>query len=245
MKLRCAPAQLPTQLTRWGANAVMRALHRGPVTEHALPGTWRGSSRPPNATVELPRSFIVEDLLKLQKRIDRSERLMDRWGDGIPDEVRRDHARLLRKREGLLDEARQAIDKTPEWPFVAGLYAIHLPPLDVHAGVLRVHAPSRTVYRHIDLHDNDPIWPTVRAQLLKTPRGSTDQPGRPFRAQSQDGKRTLQRESSVASATLTDWLTTTASSLDLDVLLPGDYLTPTDETSDPYAPFLVLTGDIA
>ncbi|AWT34533.1 hypothetical protein DM785_02445 [Deinococcus actinosclerus] len=245
MKLRCAPAQLGTQVTRWHANAVMRALHRGPVTEHALPGTWRGTSRPPNATVELPRSFIMEDFFKVQKRIDRSERLIDTWGGEAPAELRSDYQRLIRRRDALLDEARQALDKTPEWPFVAGLYALHVPALDVQAGVLHLRVPARTCYRHIDVHDDDPIWPTVKAALNKTPRGATDQPGRPFRAQTQDGKRTLQREVSVATSALTDWLAALVPKLDMDVLADGDYLVPVTETPDPYTPFLVLTGDIA
>ena len=206
----CNEKQLPTQLERHAANALLNALRAGARFER--PGTpWRSSARTPNAPVNLPYSPVMDDLRTNARKVARLERRAE-----LSPEERGKLSLLLGEREALVQLARDAIWKEPQWPYVAGLYAIRVPEVRLIVdGAPRVE-PPRCHFRAVDVDDRDAIWPVMRAVLSRVPRGTP--PGAAFYPD-----RSLYKRSAALPPTLAAWLVEKVHELRLDELQPGDY----------------------
>lgn len=165
LTITCSEKQRDTQLTRHTANALMSALRRGPRFER--PGTpWRVSAKAPNAPVNLPYSPLLDDLRSNLRRVQALE-----LNERLEREQQLKLTNLLAQREVLVGEIREASGlKEAQWPYVAGLYAVRVPEVRLLMGEAVEVCPPRSLFRALDVHDGDPIWPAL-AHLLRTSRG--------------------------------------------------------------------------
>lgn len=211
LTLTCNEKQLPTQLERHYANALYLALRKGPV--HERPGTpWRASAKAPNAPVNLPYSPVMDDLRCNALRVERLQNKAER----TPQENGR-LSFLLLERDLLIQTARDALWKEPQWPYVAGLYAVRVPELRlVMEDEVRL-LDARSLFRAVTVDDRDAIWPALKTALLKTPR-NVPTPRPAFWI-----NRGLYERSTPIPASLARWLVEQVRALDFDTLAPGDY----------------------
>lgn len=219
LHITCTEKQLPTQLARHQANALLCALRRGRVEER--PGTpWRGSAMAPNAPVNLPYSPVVDELRQVARQLAQIEARGSRDGvPGLQDRAR--YALLLVRREELAREARDAIEKQPEWPYVAGLYAVRVPALRLVVDNEAREEESYTVFRQVTMEDTHPLWPAMSKLLTREPR-NTLLPAPAFALEPVGGHRLYKRRA--APPSVAEWLLTQAAELRLGELVePGDY----------------------
>lgn len=212
LTIHCNDRQLPTQLARHHANALLAALRTGPKFER--PGTpWRVSARTPNAPVNLPYSPVYEDLRANGRKIERLERLVALSELTTPAD-RAKLTALLSEQERLVQLARDAIWKEADWPYVAGLYAVRVPALRVRdpQGEAVEHQPF-TVYRPLDVSDHDPLWPALSAILTREPR-NTPTPAPAFAVETNGDSRLYARKRSTP-ATVADWLVKQVAELEI------------------------------
>lgn len=171
----CTEKQVSVQVNRHYANAVLSALRSGARREYT-PRSWGRAHRPPHSSLVLPTNLAVSDILTLQDSISRLE--------GLDQRNERDAGRLAmyrQKQSELMTACQDQVWKEPEWPYVAGLYKIRVPELKLMVdGEKRIIAPQ--IERQVlTVSDEDPIWPELKAVLLRQPRGNNVMPAPAFR----------------------------------------------------------------
>ena len=255
--ITCPLPQVPAQIARHHANAILRALRRGPVFEHA-DAPWRISARPPNSPVNLPVSDNFKALRNTVAAKERYEQRLESGWEPTPEE-RGAYGAVLARFERIVQDIRTAAVKEAEWPYVAGLYGIHVPPLEIRSGPRRTQLRAFTAYRVITLDDRAAIWPALRTVLEKQPRGTASRPAPAFRVMKLEDKQTYQREQNMPKD-VAAWLVGLATTgtpedgdhqpeqpgLELEYFEPGDHFTDPWNFApehDPYAAHLVLLGD--